>query len=141
MVLAWMAQLGLSQAAAARRLGLATPWLRRFLRGEITHLRTPTIRRLATALGLPEPVIRLAMLSDQAQTLAGSIEEAVDAVKGSGYADIEGSAEHDVVRLRAAPIILPPLPPISDHDWETMGNRMTQRQKLAVMMLTRRDVR
>ena len=133
----WIKQAGLSQTAAANRLGLATPWLRRFLAGEIIHLRTRTIRRLATVLELPEPIIRLAMLSDQARALGDDLEAALVAAKGSGYLDLVRRAESAVVQLRAAPVVLPPLPPVSHEDWTDLGGRLTQRQKLAVLMLVR----
>ncbi len=133
----WMKQSGLSQAAASKRLGLATPWLRRFLAGDITHLRTRTIRRLATVLELPEPIIRLAMLSDQARALGVELDAALAAARGSGYLDLVSGAKSAVLELRAAPVVLPPLPPVSHEDWTDLGGRLTQRQKLAVLMLIR----
>jgi transcriptional regulator with XRE-family HTH domain len=133
----WMKQSGLSQSAAAKRLGLTTPWLRRFLGGEITHLRTRTIRRLATVLELPEPIIRLAMLSDQARALGVELDTALVAARGSGYLDLVSGAKSAVLELRAAPVVLPPLPPVTHDDWTDLGDRLTQRQKLAVLMLIR----
>ena len=133
----WMRQAGLSQSAAAKRLGMATPWLRRFLAGDIMHLRTRTIRRLATVLELPEPIIRLAMLSDQARALGVEIDHALAAARGSGYLDLVKGADSAALQLRAAPVVLPPLPPVSREDWTDLGGRLTQRQKLAVLMLIR----
>jgi transcriptional regulator with XRE-family HTH domain len=136
-----MAQLRLSQSAAAERLGLAAPWLRRFLAGDIRRLRTPTIRRISTVLGLPEPVIRLAVLTDEARALIDDMEAALSAARESGYVDLIETAEARIQALQAAPVILPPLPAVTDDDWDSLGERLTQRQKVAILMLVRHDAR
>src|SRR5438093_13778452 len=79
LVRSWMVANHLSQGRAAARLRVPPSWLRKFLGHKIVRLRARTIQRLARGLDVPEAVVRLAALTDVADQLGDSLEQALDA--------------------------------------------------------------
>jgi len=129
---------GLSQARAAARLRMPASWLRRFLSGRIRRLRTATIRRIATGLGQPDELIRLALASDEADQAARELDRALRAAGPHLAGDrrrtkIEEQARNKQLRLAALERFV--FPTVDDHAIDRVLSSLSRRQKLALMVL------
>jgi transcriptional regulator with XRE-family HTH domain len=143
LVTTWVSEQGLSQNQAATRLRVPPAWLRRFLAGGIRRPRPVTIRRLARGLGLAEPVVRLAVLADEANRILMELDRALedaDAVSPAGeilppVESVISSARGVLEELSARPKVEFAVARFAEDDWRAVASNLTIPQKRALVEL------
>ncbi len=90
---------------------------------------------------MPEAVVRLAALTDVADQLAGSLEQALDAAapflatEVIGSRDVVTGATRASSRLASRPRLKAPVATYEAAEWDRLAQRLSDRQRAALIAL------
>lgn len=90
---------------------------------------------------MPEAVVRLAALTDVADQIAGSLDQALDAAAPFLATELVGSrnlvtrAARASSRLASRPRLDVPVATYEDADWDRLAQRLSNRQRAALIAL------